>query len=273
MTGQWLNGDPTSRINMQDRGLSYGDGVFETIAVINHRPIWLDRHIERLINSAEHLKIPTNGLENSLLKDLEGVSYPETSVLKIIVTRGCGGRGYLSDKTQLPSRIIQLSTMPNYQDFQRQGIRLCGIEGFKLSTNPFLAGHKHLNRIEQVMARMEVDPELADEGITTDLEGNMIEGTMSNLFWVEGGVLFTPNLDKNGVNGIVRQWVLEKACEESIEIHSGHYPLKRLNDADEIFVTNSLMGIVAAKSLNGQNRPIGPLSRQLQKEYFKEIGL
>jgi 4-amino-4-deoxychorismate lyase len=146
-----LNGIPQTHIEISDRGLQYGDGLFETISVYNGKAIFLAQHIDRLTASCQRLLIPAPDLDtlHAEIKQLcQGV---EQAVLKIIITRGSGGRGYRQPDTIQASRILSLHPFPNYPDsYQQQGItaRFCDT---RLGLNPTLAGMKHLNRLEQVL--------------------------------------------------------------------------------------------------------------------------
>lgn len=265
-----INGNPDDRINISDRALQYGDGVFETMAYRDGQIEFLDAHLTRLNLGCDRLAIPFSQLEK--LKAELGVVVTELAendaVIKIIISRGSGGRGYLSDKSIEPTRIISTHPLTIYPgNRKKQGItvRFCQQQ---LSENESLAGIKHLNRLEQVLARNEWrDPEIA-EGLMRDQHDNMIEGTMSNVFIVKAGALFTAELNTSGVAGIIRAEILKIANGNDIPCTETTLSQRALLDADEVFVCNSIIGIWPVICLvDGKinyTYSIGKITRQLQ---------
>jgi len=162
--------------------------------------------------------------------------------LRITVTRGSGGRGYAMPSSVQSRRIVAASTLPDYPaSYGEQGIRarFCTL---RLATQPKLAGIKHLNRLENVLARAEwQDPEVV-EGLLLDADENVIAGTRCNVFIVEQGALVTPDLARCGVAGVTRELVLEAAAMHGIACRVETISRKRLEAADEIFLLNSLVG-------------------------------
>jgi len=265
-----VNGKPDNRINISDRGLQYGDGVFETIAYRGGKAEFLDAHLSRLILGCERLTIPFQQLEQlktelmTVLKELA----ENDAVIKIIISRGSGGRSYLSDTTVEPTRIISTHPLPTYpENHKKLGItaRFCQQ---RLSENTSLAGIKHLNRLEQVLARNEWRDTAIAEGIMLDQHDNVIEGTMSNLFIVKSGVLLTAELNKSGVAGIIRAEIFNIATDNAIPCTQTSLSKSVLADADEVFICNSIIGIwpitcIADGKIN-YNYPTGKITRQLQ---------
>ena len=239
-----LNGQPESRINIVDRGLQYGDGVFETVPFRHNRLEFLQAHLDRLFQGCQRLNIPY--LANDLLiNELNQVcdSLVNTdAVVKIIITRGQGGRGYRADEHMVPTRIISTHDMPNYSKTNRQGIRvrLCQQT---LSENKSLAGIKHLNRLEQVLARSEWRDDEISEGLMFDQHQQLIEGTMTNIFIVQKGTLLTPDLSKSGIKGIMRDQIINCANKLDIDVTQTNLSQQDLLEADEVFVSNSLIDI------------------------------
>ena len=249
-----INGSRTSLINVLDRGLQYGDGLFETIAIGSGRPLLWERHLERLSSGCVRLGIPA--VDKGLLtcEAMQMCRGHTQRVLKIIITRGVGGRGYRPNQTaqeNIPTRILSLHPWPDYpQSNASQGIilRLCAT---RLGINPVLAGIKHLNRLEQVLARSEWnDPDIA-EGVMLDVEGHVIEGTLSNLFIVSGEQLLTADLSGSGVDGVMRSLVLDIAGSLSIPTRVTHLDLDDLKNADEIFLCNTLIRIWPVREFEG----------------------
>lgn len=253
-----VNGVEAEQINVADRGLQYGDGLFETIAVIEGKPEFWGRHMARLQHGCERLSIPAP--DASLLLSEAGqliaaqpslrtgvsaeVGQPaDRSVLKIIVTRGVGGRGYRLPENPEATRILSLSPWPDYPAANSEtGVRL-HLCKTRLSSNPLLAGIKHLNRLEQVLARNEwSDPDIA-EGLMVDGDDHIIEGTMSNIFFVRDDKVITPELSRCGVAGVMREVVIDRLQREGIPVTIRPVALGELGEMEEAFCSNSLIHV------------------------------
>lgn len=249
-----INGTRTSLINVLDRGLQYGDGLFETIAVVDGRPLLWERHLERLSSGCARLGIPAVDTGLLTCEVMQMCRDHTQRVLKIIITRGVGGRGYRPNQPvqeNMPTRILSLHSWPEYpQENASQGIIL-GLCTTRLGVNPALAGIKHLNRLEQVLARSEWnDPDIA-EGLMLDSEGHVIEGTLSNLFIVSGEQLLTSDLSGSGVDGVMRGLVLDMAGALSIPARVTYLDLDDIKNADEIFLCNTLIRIWPVRRFEG----------------------
>jgi len=263
-----LNGERGHRVDVSDRGFQYGDGVFETLEVDNGKPLFLQAHLTRLALGCRTLRIPE---VDSALLSKEACALAEQSgcrsVLKLIVTRGSGGRGYRQPEPIHPTRLLALYPYPDYPDsYQAHGIvaRFCRQ---RLAVNPALAGIKHMNRLEQVMARAEWSGDAIQEGLMLDYQDRVVEGTMSNLFLVKQGVLHTPTLAACGINGILRQMVLNFAARYNVDVVENNYSRESILDADELFVTNSVIGVWPIKQLEQQGFECGELTRKVQLWY------
>ncbi|NOR51964.1 MAG: aminodeoxychorismate lyase [Gammaproteobacteria bacterium] len=265
-----VNGDEKGEIAVSDRGLNYGDGLFETIAVFFGIPELLLEHLQRLLRGCEQLKIPFNDW-NALQSDIEqlasSATVSERAVIKVIITRGSGGRGYQFPEDSELQRIVMLSPWPERPETAAK-LRFCGTP---LGCNPALAGIKHLNRLEQVLARAEWGDNF-DEGLMSNLHGDVIEGTMSNIFIVKDGGLRTPDLNRCGVEGIMRQHVIQLAKDEGINTKIWALSSEQILAADEIFITNSLMGIRPVALLESNRFPTGPVTIQLMALLQEERG-
>lgn len=245
-----INGERAEQIAVTDRGLHYGDGLFETIAIHHNTPILWNEHITRLQQGCQKLAIPIP--DSIQLREeaeilCQGV---EAAVLKIIITRGSGGRGYYTPGSLKPTRILGLYSWPSYPNsYSQEGVNvICCRTG--LGHNSQLAGIKHLNRLEQILARQEWNSEDIAEGIMLDHNGDLIEGTMSNLFIVRNKSLYTPSLHNCGVAGIIRQIILDGAEQLKIPYEIGRITLDDLFLADEVFLTNSLIGLWPVKKID-----------------------
>lgn len=267
----FINGDEVRDIDCSDRGFQYGDGVFETIAVHQHIPLFLKQHLDRLYLGCSALSIPFS--DSSELRD--EINYLVQSqafgVLKIQITRGAGGRGYRTSAQASPSRVISLHPMPDYpKQLTEIGIKACYCQT-RLAINPKLAIIKHMNRLEQILARQEWDSADIHEGLMRDSEGFVVEGTMSNLFWVQQGQLYTPKIDRCGVAGIMRSIVLEQALEQGEGVRIKRCTQEDIKAAEELFITNSVMGLWPIRQLNDLVYPVGAVSHTVKKWLDKRI--
>ena len=249
-THSLINGIAAEYLSVDDRGLHYGDGLFETIKLQDGKLCYWPEHYRRLQTSAKTLQIacpPQSVFEQDVRSLLQtGAS---DAVIKIILTRGSGERGYAVSNPGQATRIVQLSAMPQYDEqFYQQGIR-AGFCQHRLSGNPALAGIKHLNRLDNVLARNSLDKG-CQEGIMLDQQGRVIEGCMSNLFFIKQGVLHTPALHDAGVDGIIRRQVLALAAEAGWSCRINDVTPQDVLEADEIFFSNSLIGLWPVRQLD-----------------------
>ncbi|NBV74677.1 MAG: aminodeoxychorismate lyase [Methylococcaceae bacterium] len=259
-----LNGHASNSLPISDRGLHYGDGLFETLEIYQGKPLFLAQHLQRLQLGCHRLKIPVFDPQLLTQEAHHICENHARGVLKIIVTRGSGGRGYRQPDPVAATRILGVYPYPDYpQHYTDQGVELTVCQ-HPVSTNPVLAGIKHLNRLDQVLARSEWQDERFQEGIMSDSQGFLIEGTMSNLFWLRDQTVFTPCLAQAGIDGIVRQWLISYLQAKSILVETGQFTLDHIVNAHEVWVTNSIIGIWPVKAINDQAYVLGPVVRQLQ---------
>lgn len=247
-----INGFEIDCLTVADRGLQYGDGLFETLAVREGEPCLWQEHFDRLVRGADRLGIPCPPWK-LLLRECRLLAAGEsTGVLKIILTRGSSSRGYGPPETPQPVRILTLHPCPDYPvAWEEQGVDVIFCRT-PLGENPVLAGLKHLNRLEQVLARSEWrDPGIA-EGLMQDGRGRIIGGTLSNLFLVHAGRLLTPRLDTCGIAGTVRNLVLRIAGAFGIEVLERDIMRADLAVADGLFLTNALLGVWPVRRLGTQ---------------------
>jgi 4-amino-4-deoxychorismate lyase len=248
-----VDGEPETRIPVSDRGLQYGDGLFETLAVTDSRPRFWQRHMARLSRGEAALGFPPS--DKALLQEeadrlCQGCS---RGVLKLIITRGSGGRGYRPPESPDLRRILSLNPWPDYpDDWYRDGIRLRLCET-RWSRNRRLAGIKHLNRLEQVLARQEWQDSRIVEGLMLDDEGLVISATQGNLLLYHAGTLLTPELNQSGIAGVMRQIVIETAEELAIPVRFGRIQFEEVLEAEALFVTNALLGLCPVAALDGRS--------------------
>jgi 4-amino-4-deoxychorismate lyase len=261
-----VNGVAVDCIDSTDRGLLYGDGVFETMAVRNGRVAGWHRHMARLQAGCERLGIPAVDSVQVAQEAEELLAGAGQAVLKLVVTRGSGGRGYRIPDEIVPRRILQLHPWPELPPAASQAGVAARICSTRLCHNPLLAGIKHLNRLEQVLARREWDDSQTGEGLLLDVDGRLVEGTMSNLFLVRQQMLLTPDLRNCGVAGIMRSIILEKAERLSLPVKICRLDMEDLQLADEVFVCNSLIGIWPVIAVDGRPYCKGEITRRMQQQ-------
>ena len=265
----FINGARTCDVSALDRGLQFGDGLFETIAVFNGELPYWSMHWRRLCLGCKKLCLPVPDEAiikteiNDVLKDTE------KQVVKLIYTRGVGERGYRFQNVK-PTRIVLQFSWPDFNEKNTaQGIELFPCKTL-LSRQPLLAGVKHLNRLENVLARHEWQNPKYAEGLLSDIKGNVIEGTMSNLFMVKDENLKTPDLSYCGVAGITRQRIIDVLQKARMTIEICDIKEQTLYTADEIFMCNSLIGIWPVKKIArhrfATDKASNPITRMLQRK-------
>lgn len=240
---------------MDDRGLALGDGLFETIAVRGGRPRFWYAHRERLADGCLRLGIRPPDMD-AVRADIErAVGSDECGTLRVTVTRGRGPRGYASPSDPQPTRIVAFH--PQAGSSANPGpltIRWCDT---RLALQPALAGLKHLNRLEQVLARAEWNDPAIGEGLMCATDGRVIEGVMSNLFLVEGdGGLVTPALDECGVAGVMRRLTLEAASGLGMAVDVRRVEPMEVESAAGVFMTNAVRGLVPVARLGDRQWPV-----------------
>ncbi|MBJ2242451.1 MULTISPECIES: aminodeoxychorismate lyase [Pseudomonas] len=259
----WVDGQPADAVPLKDRGLAYGDGLFETLAVKAGQPVLLDRHLQRLDEGCRRLALVADQalIRNELLAYAAALG---DGVLKLILTRGDSLRGYGINAGAPVRRILQGSPPATYPPAHgSSGVRLFPCVT-RLSEQPLLAGLKHLNRLEQVLARAEWQDADHAEGLMLDMSGRVIEGVFSNLFLVDNGQLLTADLSRCGVAGVMRAELLARAEALGLVTTVTDISLAQLQRADEVFVCNSVYGIWPVLGCGPMSWSAGPLTRKLQ---------
>ncbi|MBC7657981.1 MAG: aminodeoxychorismate lyase [Frankiaceae bacterium] len=246
------------QLDPADRGLAYGDGVFETLLVNKALPAWWHRHWNRLLRGATALGIPAPAEVAvrracaTLMKDASG-----PCVLKIICTRGASGRGYGPPASPVPTVIV--STHPQPEPIGPVTLRWCQMTW---ALQPRLAGIKHLNRLEQVLARSEWnDPDIFD-GIVCDTEDRVVSATSGNLFAMIGGQWLTPRVDRCGIAGIVRGWLLDEVADA----RQADLSAAQVSHAEALFICNAVRGILPVRRLGLREWPVHPAITGLREK-------
>ncbi len=258
-----VNGRRSEDVSALDRGFAFGDGVFRTIRCVAGRPLNWTRHLERLRADCATLALEAPG-EELLLAEVSAVA-PRDATVKIVVTRGASGRGYAMPGGVVPTRVVAAFPPPAYPEaLGREGVavRRCRLV---LSEQPRYAGAKTLNRLENVMARSEWTDSAIHEGLIADAKGRVIEGTMSNVFVARAGRVATPGLARCGVVGAQRERVRDFLREEGLECAERDIGWDELEAADEVFLTNSLIGVWPVARLEGRTMAPGPIARRMRQ--------
>lgn len=256
-----INGASANSVPAADRGLAYGDGVFRTLRALNGEPLHWRKQFNKLADDCARLSIPCPAA-TQMLAEVRAVAcaYPQAAV-KIIVTRGNGPRGYAPPVPCAPLRVVEASGFtPAQHEARGIAAHLCRL---RLSHQPALAGVKHLNRLENVLARTEWNAADIREGLLLDQQALVIGGTMSNVFIAEKRNLFTPLLDRCGVAGVTRARVMALAQKAVVSCTEEHLPLQRVLAADEVFFVNSLIGVWPLTRLEARTWQPGPMARDM----------
>lgn len=251
----------TDRLEAADRGLSYGDGLFETLRVVGDVvPLW-SRHAERLSASAARLRLPVPDTDAMLAEVRRLADGLDDAVARITFTAGLGPRGYARPGLVSPTTVIGVGPLSLAADGYRDGIalRLCDT---RLGDQPLLAGMKHLNRLEQVLARSEWDDARWQEGLMADLQGGLVCATAANLFAVRDGRLVTPPVDRCGVAGVARAEILATG-----DVGIAPVSMQMLLEADEVFLTSAVRGILPVRAFAGRTWQPGPVTRHWQAHW------
>lgn len=235
-----VNGVQQSHIDIENRGLAYGDGLFTTAKIQLGKVQYLASHINRLIAGCQQLGIKSPSFDD-LTKQLVTIAKPYSlAVLKVIITSSNGGRGYARSIDNAYNLIIMIHDYPtHYDELANTGIRL-GLSKQKMGVSPMLAGLKHLNRLEQVLLRQELSDRDEDDLLVTNIYEDVIEATSANLFVYFEDQLYTPDVSQSGVNGIMRQGVLSLEPETIIQ----SIKVDLLDQAQAMFICNCVMGIM-----------------------------
>jgi len=250
-----LNFQEISHVDMQERGFSYGDGHFTTANIFKGKIQFLGAHLERLQQGNKALFLGEVDWQKlaSYVADL-AVSYSD-GVLKIVITAGSGGRGYARNENVQPNvYVFVFDPVDHYVEWQREGISV-EVASFQLSDNPALVGIKHLNRLEQVLIRRELDTRGVHELLVTDLQGHIVEASCSNVFWFDGKQWYTPSISCAGIAGIVRNELIKLLPDVKL-VKSF---IDELSGAQSMLVCNSVMRIVPVATFKGKSLDMAPV--------------
>jgi 4-amino-4-deoxychorismate lyase len=246
-----------------DRGLAYGDGLFETMRVHRGGVHWWPAHWARLTEGAERLQmtLPDESLVRSEVESLLARGGDGGGVLKLLVTRGSGGRGYALPEPQVPTWLLSLHPLPA-PPATGLALRWCDT---RLAVQPLLAGLKHCNRLEQVLARAEIQASAADEGLMRSTVGDVVCATAANLFVLRNGRWSTPHVDRCGIAGVCRRWAMG-----AIHATEARLDVTDVEAADAIFLCNAVRGILPVARLGARTWALHPQVAALQQRLAAE---
>ncbi|MEZ8824996.1 aminodeoxychorismate lyase [Vibrio amylolyticus] len=263
----WVNGHPSNHISLTDRSFQYGDGCFTTMLTCGSELVQWPLHQARMEKCLTVLGIPQpnwNQVHEWLNK--AALNAPKAG-LRLNITRGDGGRGYSSSGICDTNIVISHFEYPeHYTQWSQFGIEL-GVSEKRLGINPLLAGHKHNNRLEQILAKQDIDKQGLVDGLVLDISDHVVETTMANIFWAIDRKLYTSSLRNSGVAGVMRQQVIEELKLKAISLEVGNYPLSHLMSADEVFITNSICCVIPVNKILGKTFEVGALTRELQETF------
>ena len=242
-----INGYKQESLAVSDRATQFGDGCFTTARVIDGKVSLLSAHIQRLQDACQRLMIFCDfwpQLEQEM-KTL--AAEQQNGVLKVVISRGSGGRGYSTLNSGPATRILSVTVYPAHYDRLRNEGMTLALSPVRLGRNPHLAGIKHLNRLEQVLIRSHLEQTNADEALVLDSDGWLTECCAANLFWRQGRDVFTPRLDYAGVNGIMRQRCIAQLAPSTFRVVEVTARPETLREADEVLICNALMPLVPVR--------------------------
>ena len=251
-----------------DRGLLYGDGVYRTFLHDRAGPRDRDGQFALLARNCSALAIaaPAPEVLDRAIAQAVAACPDAEQVVRLTVTRGSGPRGYRPPPDASPALYVNAGPAPPRVAWDA-GYRLRHCQ-LRLGSQPRLAGIKHLNRLENVLARAEWDDPTIDDGVLLGAAGEVVETVLANLFWRSGDTVFTPALDRAGVSGRQRARILEALRDAGAEVLIGHFAADALAAADEVWVCNSVLGLRAVSAIDGRELAPGPTARQLAATLF-----
>lgn len=242
----WINGEQRNNLSVMDRAIQFGDGCFTTIRVVGHQPALLTYHICRLQKGVKQLLLPVPDWQKlaANINKIAQLNKKDLAVIKVIISRGEGGRGYSIASFNKATVIILLTDYPAiYLNQQQTGIDLT-LSTIPMNSNRYLAGIKHLNRLEQILIKQQIESLGVDEAIVMDTHGRLIGCCAANIFWRKEKRIYTPDLNHAGVEGVMREKVIECLSDTDYELfYINDYP-NILAHCDEVIITNALMPIL-----------------------------
>jgi 4-amino-4-deoxychorismate lyase len=264
-SGTWIDGVAADSLPADDRGLAYGDGLFETVLVRNGRPRFLEAHLQRLARGCERLNIPCPSMP-ALRDDIAAAVAvaPPLAMLKIVITRGSTRRrGYAPQGNEVPRRLVSVWPSEPLPAEIKSGVELA-LASLTLGEQPALAGIKHLNRLEQVLAAGQARRAGVFDVLMRLASGEVVCGSMCNVFAVASGRLLTPPVDRAGVAGVLRGVVQRECARLGLDCAEQRLSLEQLLAADEAFITNARIGVVPVRAVGEHRFTMNSVALRLQ---------
>ena len=259
-----INGEELSEVSIFSRNFQFGDGLFETCIGRDGKILFWSKNFDRLNFGCEKLNI--NKISESIwLHDIKRALNLFTKkhfILKLILSRGNSLRGYGYKDDIEPTRVVIISEM------QKSKVnKVFSLEYSKSGyhSNPKLAGIKHCNRLEQILARSSLS---SNEAIMLDEKENVISVTQGNIYFIFENTLLTPKLDRCGVIGSRRSLILELARSIKLDAMESDISMDQIQKADEVFISNSVIGIQPISSIEGNKLSLNPLTEKIQKAFY-----
>lgn len=258
----FVGDDAVDAIPPGDRGYAYGDGLFETMRAVRGGVPWWNAHWQRLVRGASRLQLQLPDEARVRHESEALLAGAAGCVLKLVVSRGARGRGYAPADYALPTWVLSRHPLPAAFGDQGLALRWCDT---RLAIQPALAGIKHCNRLEQVLARAEWQDAGIHEGLVRSTEGDVISATAANLFVLKAGRWMTPRLDRCGIEGICRAWAFDRL--QAIELR---LDVADVEAADAVFLCNAVRGILPVARLGTRTWPLHPGIAALQDRLAAE---
>ncbi|MDB6057402.1 MAG: branched-chain amino acid aminotransferase [Verrucomicrobiales bacterium] len=261
-------------VSIFDRGLLYGDGLFEAIRIRAGKPFRWEQHLERLQQGATllNLKVPFTSDElRKVAQELSAKNQMPEAILRLYVSRGVGERGYSPKGANNPFLSMALFPTPPL-DFNNPPRRKVVVAKITVPANHPLTAIKSTNKLTHILARAEADAFGADEALLVNTDGDLAEGTSCNLFWIQNNVIFTPPIESGALPGVTRNLVLELCPKLSIPIKEAAAKPDVLFTADGVFLSHTTMGIVEVEQVDGKTAARSPIVQQIQQAYRECLG-
>ncbi len=275
----YLNGkimpSKEAAISVYDHGFLYGDGIYETMRIYDGVVFKIDEHIKRLFRSASLI-----GLTIPLNTDQIKIAIYETLIanalknayVRLTISRGRGSIGLDPDLCSEPTIVIFVQKLRKYPNaFYKNGINLIISDikrNLKEAIDPRI---KSLNFLNNILAKIEAKKKGAYEALMLNANGNLTEGTISNVFFSKDKVLFTPSISCGILDGITRGLIIEIAKRETLKVKEGRFTKKDIYNADEVFITNTTMEVMPVAKIDNKSYAVGNITNFLHKLYIQEV--
>ena len=260
----WVDGVAGATVPADDRGLQYGDGVFETLLCRDGRPRFLALHLDRLARGCDALGFRAPPVTLLCTEVKQAAQLCGDGIVKLVVTRGSSlQRGYMPPAEPQPRRIVTVHAVDNTGLWNRQGVSVT-FSDHVLPVSSRLGGVKHLNRLDNVLARAALAGTPIAEALLSLTDGQVVCGTMSNVFLVRGRRLITPFVGDAGIAGVIRAVVLRESAALGLDAVEGRLRRPDFASADEVFLTNARVGVCPVVALAGWHGTAGVVTRKLQ---------